>query len=265
MTERPSVALIGAGNLAWHLGPALDNAEYPVLSVCSAHSENAVALQQRLYSATVAEGLDFSDSAAGLFLICVGDDVIEDVARELVLPEGALVAHTSGSRHIDVLRFTAADDTGVLYPLQTFSRDRNIDFGQVPFLIEASSGKADGMLYEIARSLSPQVYRADSAQRELIHLAAVIASNFSNHLITLAGKLLRKHDITPDLLYPLIAETVNKAMELGPEAAQTGPARRGDLGVVDRHLHLLDNSGYSEVYALMSRLIREYYHDGIRD
>lgn len=261
MNDRPGIALIGSGNLAWHLAPALDNAGFPVICVYSRRREHAVRLQERLYGAEVAGSLDFSESPAELVLICVRDEAIEEVARELALPEGAVVAHTSGSQPLDLLRYTAAEDLGVFYPLQTFSKARKADFAGVPFLLEAATPRADELLHRMASALSRQVYQADSATRATLHLAAVMACNFSNHLMTIAGDLLRQQDITPDLLYPLMAETINKAMELGAAEAQTGPARRGDHEVIARHLQMLKGTGYEEVYALLSRHIREYYLD----
>src|SRR5688500_17247212 len=132
------VSFIGSGNLAWHLAAALDNTDFPVREVYSQHERNARALVDRLYDAKVKPSLDFSDSTSRIFIIAVADDVIADIAQEIVLPPNTMLVHTSGSKPLDVLVDADASKTGVFYPLQTFSKNKRVDFNEVPIFIESS-------------------------------------------------------------------------------------------------------------------------------
>ncbi|HRI79464.1 MAG TPA: NAD(P)-binding domain-containing protein, partial [Cyclobacteriaceae bacterium] len=127
-----NVSFIGSGNLAWHLGPALDNAGYVVKEVYSPNPRHAAALTERLYQAEIMDSLDFSTSHSGIFIIAVADKAIESVATEIVLPEDAILVHTSGSASLDLLQFAATPYTGIFYPLQTFTKHKKIDFKTVP-------------------------------------------------------------------------------------------------------------------------------------
>src|SRR5688572_8693544 len=122
-----NVSFIGAGNLAWHLAPALDNTDFAVREVFSLSKKNAIALADKLYQAEVKRSLDFSNSASRIFIIAVSDDAIEEVAQEVVLPENAILVHTSGSQPLSILGYAATSNIGVLYPLQTFSKNQKID------------------------------------------------------------------------------------------------------------------------------------------
>ncbi|MCU0420213.1 MAG: DUF2520 domain-containing protein [Cyclobacteriaceae bacterium] len=228
MTKKwPLVSFIGSGHVAWHLAPALDNAGLVVKEVYSRNPQHAEALTERLYQAEVKASLDFSTSESRLFVMAVTDGAIEAIAQEIILPEEATLVHTSGSVPLDVLAFAAPAQSAVFYPLQTFTRAKRVDFQHVPVLIETMDEQAWNELYAIAKAISARVHRIDAEKRVALHVAAVFASNFTNHLLRVSQRLLETHQLPYDLIKPLVAETIQKSLELGPQAAQTGPARRG--------------------------------------
>jgi predicted short-subunit dehydrogenase-like oxidoreductase (DUF2520 family) len=257
-----SASFIGSGNLAWHLAPALDNTDFPVREVFSPNKKHAAALADRLYQAKVKTSLDFSDSVSRIFIIAVTDDAIPEVAQNIVLPANAILVHTSGSQPLSILGYAATLNTGVLYPLQTFSKSQKVDFREVPFFIESENAETERILMAMAKAISKKVYKSTSDRRKAIHVAAVFASNFTNHMLTVAQDILEKHGLALDLLKPLIAETINKGLSIGPEAAQTGPASRGDLEILDRHMEFLnDDEAVAEIYKTISQHIVDRYHE----
>ncbi len=260
MPESFHVAIIGAGNLAWHLAPALDNCGYAVKEVYSRDPKKANALVKRLYQAGPAGDLDFSDSSARLFIICIPDDAIEEVVKEIVLPDDhAILIHTSGSVPIQALDYAATPHTGVFYPLQTFSKNRKADFSKIPVLIEASNPSTEEILIRIAKSISKNVRRVSSNNRKAIHIAAVFACNFTNYMFTLSKAILDDEGLDFDLLKPLITETINKSLDIGPENAQTGPAIRQDFQTLDAHFDYLEDPAVREIYRIISQNILDRY------
>lgn len=255
-----NVSIIGSGNLAWHLAAALDNTEYAVREVFSRNPRNANALVERLYSATAKTDLDFSASASRIFIIAVTDDAIESVAEQLVLPSEALLLHTSGSHPMSILEGISTN-VGVLYPLQTFTTNRKVSFRDIPIFVEGHDDKTEKTLLSMAKAISNKVYRITSAQRKAIHVAAVFASNFTNHMLAISNEIMSKQGLEFEWLKPLIAETINKALALGPRAAQTGPAKRGDLEILDVHMDLLndEHETIAEIYRVVSQHIVDEY------
>jgi predicted short-subunit dehydrogenase-like oxidoreductase (DUF2520 family) len=147
------------------------------------------------------------------------------------------------------------DKIGVFYPLQTFSKRQKIAFEDIPILIEAENKKASRMLQKLANSISRHVHSVNSKDRMAIHVAAVFACNFTNYLLGAAEGLLKKQDFDLDLLRPLIAETLNKSLDMGPKNAQTGPAARGDLKVLDKHMEFLQGTDIQDIYQLITEKI----------
>ena len=257
-----NVSFIGSGNLAWHLAAALDNTDFPVREVYSQHVRHAAALAERLYQAEVKNSLDFSASHSAIFIVAVSDDAIQEVAQEIILPENAIIAHTSGSQPLSTLAYAATSNIGVLYPLQTFSKSKKIDFKEIPFFVESENPETEKVLLSLAKSISKTVYKSSSDDRKALHVAAVFASNFTNHMLTIAKDILEEHDLDLELLKPLIAETINKALAIGPEDAQTGPAKRGDLEILDKHVAFLKHDkGIMEIYRIISQHIVDKYED----
>lgn len=257
-----NISFIGSGNLAWHLAPALDNTDYSVKEVYSQDPKHAAALVGRLYHAQVQSTLDFSLSSSKVFILAISDDVIVHIAREIILPEDAILLHTSGSQPLSVLGYAGASGMGVLYPLQTFSKNKKVDFNEIPFFIESDDAETEKVLMNMAKAISKKVHRITSEERKALHIAAVFASNFTNHMLTMASDILRKNKMDFEWLKPLIAETINKSLSLGPGQAQTGPAKRGDLEILDIHLEFLQSDkGVAEIYRVVSQHIVDRYHE----
>ena len=260
MPKLSSISIIGAGNIAWHLAPALDNTDFAVREVYSRKAKHAAALVGRLYEAEVKDTLDFSSSQSGIFIICVPDDAIEEVVQEIVLPDDATLVHTSGSQPISVLEYAATYTTGVFYPLQTFSKEQKINFQDVPIFIESEDKATEKMLMNMGKAISKKVQKISSSERRALHIAAVFASNFTNHMITLASEIMKDNDLNFEWLKPLIAETINKSLTLGPSKSQTGPAKRGDLEILDKHLEFLKkDKAIARIYKEVTQHILDKY------
>lgn len=256
MPFEPSISFIGSGNLAWHLAAALDNSGYPVKEVFSLNPKHAESLSDQLYQAEAKDSLDFSDSDSRIFMVAVSDNAIRQVAQEIVLPDNSLLVHTCGSVSIEELRFAAASASGVFYPLQSFTKNRKATFKGLPIFIETNEPEAEELLFEMGRALGGNIHKMTSPQRAALHLVAVFASNFTNHMMSLAENISDRHEIQFDWLKPLIRETIEKSLSLGPTQAQTGPAKRGDLETLDKHLELLkENEKVAEIYQLISQHI----------
>lgn len=251
-----SVSFVGSGNLAWHLAPALDNAGYVVREVYSRNPKNAKALVNKLYQAEVKDSLDFSDSDSTVFVLAVTDDALAEVINEIILPDEAILIHTSGSQPLTVLARAAVFQTGVFYPLQTFSKQKKVDFTEIPIFVESTNAAVEKVLLAMAKAISKKVQAIDSARRMALHVAAVFASNFTNHMLTISKTIMEVSELPYEWLKPLIAETITKSLAIGPEAAQTGPAVRGDFEILDKHLVMLQNDEQiAELYKLISQHI----------
>jgi len=255
------ISLIGTGNLAWYLGPALENSGHSILEVFGRDQKRTKAMQERLYNATLQKDLDFSRSDSKIFILAISDDAIEEVAKAIILPDNAVLVHTSGSQPIEKLGFAATENTGVFYPLQTFTKGEKVDFEDIPLLIEAYNHYVRDILMDVAKSISKKAYDIFAEDRMAIHLAAVFACNFTNYMFYISDTLLKKHHFDLGILRPLIAETLNKSLNIGPENSQTGPARRGDLETLDRHMTYLKDQDVQDLYRILSQQILDHYHE----
>lgn len=260
MTKTVSVSFIGSGNLAWHLAPALDNSGFAVREVYSRNPIHAEALVERLYEAEVKTTLDFSTSSSSVFVVATSDDAIGEIVGEIVLPDDAILVHTSGSQPLSVLSYAATANVGVLYPLQTFSKNRKVDFSTIPVFVESGNAKTEKVLLAMAKAVSGDVVKITSHERLALHVAAVFAANFTNHMLLLAQEIMKENSLSFDWLKPLIAEMITKSLAIGPENAQTGPARRSDFKTLDNHVAFLsDNESLGELYKLISQDIVDRY------
>ncbi len=256
-----SIAMIGAGNLAWHLAPELENAGHKITEVYSRKKKNASSLVKKLYDAEVNISLDFSKSEADIFIMAIADNAIKEIAPEIILPPEAILAHTSGAMPLDKLGYAATPNIGVFYPLQTFSKQKIIEWKNIPIFIEAENSFTTKTLYRLGKNISKNVKKTDAAKRLAIHVAAIFACNFPTNLMLEAEKLLKKENLNFDILKPLIAETFTKILAIGPAQALTGPASRGDLETLDRHMkYLRKNEDLAEVYRLISQQILDRNH-----
>lgn len=251
------IVVLGSGNVATHIACALDKS-CDVVQVYSPNISHARLLADKLQQAEAVDTLPGIKDDADLYVVSVKDDAIRDVA--LSTPHGGLWVHTSGSVSIDVFD-GIKQNYGVFYPLQTFSKDVAVDIRQIPFFIEGNDVAAEISIRDIALSLSPQVFTAGSAQRQKLHIAAVFACNFANRLWAIADDILRDAGYEFDVLAPLLKATLSKAIDQTPLMGQTGPARRGDFGVIENHLSQLSGEN-AEIYRLISNSIyRQYNHE----
>lgn len=250
------ISFIGAGNVAWHLAPALENVGHFVKEVYTPNGKSAKKLVGNLYDAVVKSDLDFSDSPSQIFILAVPDDAIQSIAQKIILPEQSLMVHTSGSKGLDILEYSSAAATGVFYPLQTFSKSKKLDFERVPFLLESENKEALKILNNLAKSLSKNIQIVSTAQRKQMHLAAVFACNFTNHMMSISEKIMNNAQLDFSLLHPLVLETIDKALKHSPQSVQTGPAKRGDLETLDKHMEMLQSDeNVQEIYRLISQNI----------
>ena len=241
--------------MAWHLATVLEKAGHQINEVYDRKIENAELITNQLYNTEPVDELYFENSDSQIFILAVSDDQIEAVVSELVVPELSIVLHTSGTQPIDVL-MGYDFEPGILYPLQTLTKGKYVDFRDVPLCIEAIDTEVLSKISALAATISERVEVISSEQRSILHLAAVVANNFTNHLLHLASNILDAEELEFDLLHSLIAETVNKAMEIGPAKAQTGPALRGDAKTMRMHLQLLaENPELSNLYEVISKSI----------
>jgi predicted short-subunit dehydrogenase-like oxidoreductase (DUF2520 family) len=254
------ISFIGAGNVSWHLSKALENAGHGVEEVFSRNNKNAEELTKHLYNAKVQQNLNFSKSKAQVFFLCVTDDSMIEVVKQLVLPEGSMLIHTSGSKslgELDELLRINSDVTiksGVFYPLQTFSKNHSVNFTEVPICIESEEEDVEKVLITLGQDISDVTYMVNSEERRTLHVAAVFACNFTNHLWGIAQEIVKDNDLEFDLLKPLINETFRKAMATDDIfRVQTGPARRGDNKIINQHLLFLKQQpDYQQVYRVLS-------------
>lgn len=251
--KKQNIVLIGSGNVATQMGLALKKAGHTILQVYSRTQTSSRALALKLRSQPV-NNLKKITSTADLYIIAIKDDAVNDITKQLNV-NGKLVVHTSGSLPLKILK-TVSSHYGVLYPLQTLSKNKIIDFSSVPLCIEANTKANEKKLLAIAGSVSKQVHLVDSEKRKVLHLAAVFACNFTNHMYALAEKLLGRNKISFELLLPLIYETANKIKQASPSKMQTGPAIRNDKSIMKAHIILLSKQKrMKKIYKLMSQSI----------
>jgi len=249
------IVIIGAGNVGCHFARKLHDAGYIISQIVGRREASVIKLAKDLDASYC---LEFGNvlTKQDLYIMALPDEVMQEILPCLPLSHELLV-HTSGSFPLEFLS-PYSENTGVFYPLQTFTRKRQIDLKEVPIFIEANRIDNENRLKEVASALSSNVQVADSVTRQHLHIAAVFASNFSNHMYDIARKLLDEHGLDIDLMAPLIRETANKAITMGPDNAQTGPAKRKDLATMQKHLGLLSgNEAARELYRLISESIIE--------
>ncbi len=253
-SPRPTTAVvIGTGNVATHLIGALLQAGVQVVMVYSRTEAHAREAGQRWSIPYTHRIADLPDDAQ-YYIYSISDNALASMLENKLAPQ-AIHAHTAGSIGLDLFSATHPRH-GVMYPLQTFSKTKSLNFREVPLFIEASSPEVHQHLHSLSSVLSDTVYSITSAQRLQLHLAAVFACNFVNHLYAISNAIVSESKLPFDILRPLIAETASKINYLSPQAAQTGPAARRDTSVINTHLQLLDNNPHlQEIYKLLSNSI----------
>ena len=253
------VAIVGSGNLAYHLAKRLFETKNPLTALCVRGAEKAAELQQFFGNESkVIQQSDLSNQKVDLVILAVSDEVLPEVLANYQFPAKATVVHTSGTQGINLFDDSYIENFGVLYPLQTFTKDKQVDFSETPVFIESNNKEAFRNIETIADRLSNKVSILRSKERRKVHLAAVIACNFSNALYLLAEKQLNMMGLDFELIKPLISETTQKALALGPEKAQTGPAARGDDSTIAKHKKLLKKDPETQkIYKQLTRLIQK--------
>jgi len=248
------ITLLGAGNVARHFGVALFQKGFQIQQVYSREFHHAYSLASEL-GAQPCDHLDQIAPGADAYLFMLRDDALLEFAGKLNFAETIFI-HTSGTVGLDVFK-DHLSGSAVLYPLQSFSASAPVDLGAVPLFLEADSDYALTITELIAGALSPSIHFADSDTRKILHLAAVFAANFSNHLFEIAAGILSLKNLPFNVLGPLINHTVEKVLYTSPFAAQTGPAVRGDEAIIAAHLTLLkDDSPARAIYEALTESIR---------
>lgn len=245
------ITLVGSGNVATHLAAALKNAGHQLIQVWSRNLQHAALLAYHVKAEPIDQLSEIS-AETDLIIISVKDDAVETVASFINL-KNVLVAHTCGAVSMQVLQ-KYFDHCGVFYPLQTFSKTRELDFAAVPLCIESTDKNSMEILLDLGKTISKNVNIVNSDQRKTLHVAAAFASNFPNYLYQIAADLLEDEQLNLNLLKPLILETALKVQTFVPSKVQTGPAIRGDVQTMNAHLYLLQqHPKLQEIYRLLSQ------------
>jgi len=249
-----SVVLIGYGNVASHLLRAFSKSD--AVTVKQVYNRTKI-------SAQALASVDFTTDIhqlveADCYILCVSDDAIPSVSEQFVF-KNRLVVHSSGA--VSMEKLSNRNRKGVFYPLQTFSKDKRVDFKSIPLCIEAADRADLQLLQRLANSISEEVYEISSEAREKLHVAAVFVNNFVNYLYGLGKEILDENNLPFALLKPLINETAHKLTALDPLEAQTGPAKRNDQKTIRKHLELLDNPEHKEIYKLLTQAIQNQHRN----
>jgi len=245
------ITIIGSGNVAQHLIKAFSKTEaVEIIQVFSRKKETLASLIEFDKITSNFEELKEAD----LYIIAVSDKAISDVSKQLPF-QNRIVVHTSGAASLDVL--DPKNRKGVFYPLQTFSKKKEIDFSTVPVCLEAENTFDFRVLETVAKSISNAVFPINSDQRKALHVAAVFVNNFTNHLYQIGQEICEEHQVPFEILRPLIQETAEKINTLDPIDAQTGPAKRHDSNTIEAHLAYLTNENQKNIYKILTQSIQD--------
>lgn len=255
--KKYGISFIGAGKVAGALSRALSDSGHRIINIVSRKKESCRELVEYLNSKWSSD--PFFNGSTDIIIIAVPDDSIREVADRIRCHENTVVAHTAGSIGIDVFP-SGMKHTGVLYPLQTFSPGRRIMFRDLPFFVEASDRVSESVLVELVDSLEAKAHFAETASRKLLHVAAVFACNFTNHMLAASKIIAEEAGEEFSTLEPLVRETVLKAFENDPVKSQTGPAVRSDTGTIEKHIKLLAFSPeLRQIYEEVTSSIMDFY------
>ena len=252
-----SVAIVGIGNVGSHLAKKLNDSD--TISLRYIVSRDLNKAQQLISNLSIknceaVEIKNIHDLSCDLIILSVPDRNIAEVINGLSFPEHVVIVHTSGSQPIDLL--SNLESYGVLYPFQTFTKNQEVNFDAIPVFVEGNSDKVTEIIETAAKAISPKVKRVSSEDRKKVHLAAVFACNFTNHLYAIAENILSDAKLDLSDIEHLMQETVTKAVNISAKNAQTGPAVRGDQNILDKHLEILKNDEDKyQVYKLLSEQI----------
>ena len=244
------IAIIGGGNVATHLANAFSKTKE--VALVQMYARNIAQIEHLKHQTSITNSLDLLVDA-DIYIIAVSDDAIGAVSSKID-KKNSLVVHTSGSVAINSLKNNGRK--GVFYLLQSFSKDKNVNFDEIPFCIEAENKQDLVLLESLAKSIGKKIYSINSEQRKQLHVAAVFVNNFTNHMYKIGADICEKHLVPFEILHPLIQETSAKITELHPKDAQTGPAKRNDQKTIKNHLDLLTEK-QQEIYQLITKSIQQ--------
>ena len=246
-----NIAIVGTGNVATHLAYAIKESSHNLQWIVTRNKPQAELLAQKS-QALLTNHID-KVKDVDIVIIAIKDEALHlDYISQL--PENAIICHTSGSVPMSVLK--SYPKHGIFYPLQTFSKQKTVDFSTVPICLEANSDEVFTVLDRLAKDLSDKVYKVNSKQRKALHLAAVFACNFTNLMYDVSDNLCQESGLDFDILRPLIKETAEKIQFHKPSEVQTGPAARNDKKIIDAHLHLLDSHpDFQNIYKILTQEI----------
>ncbi|WP_421874946.1 Rossmann-like and DUF2520 domain-containing protein [Marinoscillum sp.] len=249
--------IVGTGNVGFHLASQLGKSkDIQLTHIVSREKSRAETLinQLGLADSDPLQVNELPSIISDLIILSVPDQKLPEVIEGIDFPADTVVVHTSGSQPMEIL--TSHTSIGVLYPFQTFTKSQQVNFSEIPIFIESNSSESLELIQKVASVLSQNVKVVSSKDRQKVHLAAVYACNFTNHLYRIAEEILADADLDLKDLEHLMRETVSKAVSISAAKAQTGPAIRGDENIIQKHLTLLHNQPEkSEVYKLLSNQI----------
>ncbi|WP_177765035.1 Rossmann-like and DUF2520 domain-containing protein [Flavobacterium sp. I3-2] len=247
-----NVIVLGSGNVASHVIQFIN--ENNELNLVQIYARNSNKIDNSINKNLVTDDY-LKIKEADIYIIAVSDNSIAEVSKNLPF-KNRFVVHTSGSADLD--QIDSKNRRGVFYPLQTFSKNKTVDFSQIPFCLETEFENDFPILEYFTQKFSSKVYRISSEQRKYIHVTAVFVSNFTNHMFTIGNEICKENDIPFEIFKPLIQETFNKINELEPVLAQTGPAVRNDSNTLKKHLELITNEKIKSLYLNISESIQNY-------
>lgn len=249
-----SIAIVGFGNVGWHLAIALSDAGYEITNIVS-RTQQSDNTPSEFIDTSIVKYLSQIREEPDLYLLTVQDSEIDAIAA-LLSDSDKIIVHTSGGRDMSVFS-DKRDNYGVFYPLQTFTKGSKMSYSEIPFLLEADSKKTENALKGVAEKISGS-YRCVGAEERLsLHIAAVFACNFSNHMVNIAEYLLKKDNLDLELIQPLLMQTLKKLDDMSPKEAQTGPAIRNDHHTMNRHLEVLEKEPeLKDLYIALSQSIQ---------
>ncbi len=254
---RYNISFVGAGRVAGALAGAMVNAGLNILQIVTETDKNGKKLAETCKASWSTE-LSFAEKN-DVIIVSVPDRRLMEVLKKIKCRKETVVAHTAGSYGLEVFP-SCLKHTGVFYPLQTFSKGREAIFENLPFFIEVSDNNTLSVLQNLSGYIGGEVHITDTEHRKLLHLSAVFVCNFTNHMLYAGEKISDKAGFSFKVLEPLLRETISKAMDIGPERSQTGPAMRHDLNTVKKHLKLLSYSPVlRDVYLEVSKSIMSLY------
>ncbi len=253
-----NISFAGAGRVAGALCRELYN-KGAIIDLIVSESENRGRLLAESCNSMWSSELNYPDST-DIIIVAVPDHRLQGVLDQIRCNSETIVVHTAGSMGLDVFPGSILR-RGVFYPLQTFSSGRKVDFTGLPVLIETTDTKASELLQIIAESMNCKVLFSDTEHRRMLHLSAVFVCNFTNHMLTEGKEIALKAGFQFEILIPLINETISKAIDIGPEASQTGPAVRNDKNTLEKHLELLSFSPeLQRIYNEITLSIMHYHN-----